>query len=93
MQLSVSMVIYRIRLFMSLCKGIFFNEKNEKKGYSYNLIMLKTRLIIYNYNGNEELNLVVKSFKFDAMQLSVSMVIYRIRLFMSLCKGIFSRHA
>ena len=41
---------------------------------------------------NDELNLVVKSFKFDAVQLSVSMVIYRIRLFMSLCTGLFSRH-
>ena len=52
--------------------------------------MEKTRLVSDLHN--EESNLVVKRFKFDAMQLSVSMVIYRIRLFMSLCKGIFSRH-
>ena len=50
----------------------------------------KTRLVSDLHS--EEPNLVVKSFKFDAMQLSVDMVIYRIRLFMSLCKGIFSRH-
>ena len=50
----------------------------------------KTRLI-YDLH-NDESNLVVKSFKFDAMQLSVSMVIYSIQLFMSLCKGLFSRH-
>ena len=50
----------------------------------------KTRLISDLHN--DESNLVVKSLKFDAMQLSVSKVIYRIRLFMSLCKGLFSRH-
>ena len=50
----------------------------------------KTRLVSDLHN--EASNLVVKSFKFDEMQLSVSMVIYRKRLFMSLCKGIFSRH-
>ena len=50
----------------------------------------KTRLVSDLHN--EESNLEAKSFKFDAMQLSVSMVIYRIRLFMSLYEGIFSRH-
>ena len=50
----------------------------------------KTRLVSDLHN--EESNLEVKSFKFDEMQSSVSMVIYRIWLFMSLCKGIFSRH-
>ena len=48
----------------------------------------KTRLVSDLHN--KESNLVVKSFKFDATQYSVSMVIYRIRLFMSLCK-VFSR--